>query len=188
MNDLRGAAMTFEGSDGHENGRAGDLRLNAAQAEFLVEAARKIHYTSLNRPFVLVGEAPQRRLERQGVVINTAVSDQDLLTLARAGYLDYRSQDRTVLFRDQLNGLQISKFIVTGKAKKELHVRAWRDHIQFGKHPFLTALRLFLLFSAGVLAVLYALAGASGIAVQTWAAIGGLLVATLALGYPQRDR
>jgi hypothetical protein len=179
--------MTLERSEGEGNGSVNGLRLSPAQWAFLVEAARKVDHASLNRPFIFAGEPPERRLERQGIIINTAVSDQDLLDLARVGYLDYRSQERTVLFRDQLRGVEVPAPMAQDRVRHAAGLNILPTRLRLGKHPYVTGLKISLLLTAGVLALIYAFAGASSVAIQTWATIGGLLVATLALAYSQRD-
>lgn len=179
--------MTTDDSKADLDSDSTSLQLSPAQLAFLNEAASKVDRSAINRPFRLAGQAPEFRLERKGLEICTAVSPQDLLALARAGYLSYRSQERQILFREKL-------LVAPGASQDDATVstkyqsRSCDAGPRQERRSLLRPLRIVLLAGAVLLAILYIVGVTGAIAIQTWATIGGLVVATLALSYQRRDR
>ncbi len=178
--------MTFGELPKHNEQDVGDYHLTQAQSTFLYDFNRKANKHTVNRPFNLLGRLPRRRLARKGIVINADLSDEDLLGLARAGYLDYNSQQRTVTFRGKAYDPSIQTPVMCRDYSKINEIRFWRFELTFGKYLPITVVRLLFTTAAIILVILYSAGYVSSSAAQTWATIVGLIVATVALGFPQR--
>jgi hypothetical protein len=172
----------------NSDGTSSDPPLSASQEALLREFSQKAGRNGINRSFSLTGVQSKLRLERQGLMLKTTISDDDLLALARSGYVDYRSQDGSVAFLDkacdhqsQAPGTRIRH---SGPHRPRLRSR----HIEFGTFNALTIVRAIMVAAALILLVLYLAGRLSTATVGTLATVGGLLVSALALQITQRGK
>jgi hypothetical protein len=170
------------------DGTAGDASLSPAQEALLADFSAKAGRPELNRPFAVVGAPPQRSLARKDITINTAISDSDLLSLASAGYLDYRAQDRTVAFCDKAYARDVHTASMPDRHVGGDGVAFAGIKVLFGKYRAITVVRVLFVAGAVALALLYAAGVLTSAAAQTWGTIAALLVASLALQAAQRER
>jgi hypothetical protein len=166
----------------------GEVQLTPSQSKLLQDFSRKARRPDLNRPFTVSGRPPQRRLVREDLVIEANISDDDLLSLARAGYLTYMAQQQTVAFRDSAYDGRAHREAMPAYHFGTDGIKLRRIGFTFGKYPAITVVRSVLLLVAIVLTVLYAAGILSTSTIQTWVAIAALVAVVLALQVPQRER
>jgi|HubBroStandDraft_1064217.scaffolds.fasta_scaffold07294_13 hypothetical protein len=150
--------------------------------DFMLQAGM----SAINRPFRLVDGSP-RRLERNGIVIKTEITDEELLSLSATGYLNYTAMDRSVTFSARaLNRIAQIGPAPSPHSGSGSRMRLGRIRFASGKRAWLTIARPFFVLVALALILLYVTGILSSAAIQTWTATIVLLLAAIGLQIRRR--
>jgi hypothetical protein len=153
-------------------------QLSENQRALLRDFNRKAGGPAVDREFKLVGEPPLWRLERMGIRLDFRGSEQELLMLARSGYLRYSSGDRTVSFlaracdgESRPNSLAPLLFGQSG-ARRRLRAVFYKDRTSMW-------VQVCAIAAVAVVGILFLLGVVSSDAAGTLAALGALVVAII---------
>jgi hypothetical protein len=152
--------------------------LSDSQRALLRDFNHKAGRPAIDREFKLVGEPPAWRLERNGMTLTVPSSEQDLLMLARSGYVQYSSEDRTVSFLAKACRGE-SQPVAVAPLRSSWSRAAHRLRAAFGKGRTLTLIQVCAIAAVVIIAILCLLGMVSAVTAGTLAALGALVVAIL---------
>lgn len=132
----------------------------------------------IEHEFWLVGEPPTWHLERDGITLTVPSSEHELLMLARSGYVQYSSEDRTVSFLAKACREE-SQPVPVAPLRFQRRGAARRLRAAFGKKGVLTLLQICAIAAVVIIAILCLLDMVSTVTAGTLAALGALVVAIL---------